>query len=274
MRNGRHTTGPTGPARCPSGAPAVTDRRPVPPGVLPRGVQTWIMAGIALGMLAIMFVVGRPGPPARNAPAAAPEQGPSADRVRDYQERLRTLEAQALREAQAAAVAPRAPAAQERGAAEWTGTRPIGGRSEAARVRKPVRQQSRAEPSTGERTAGRGSRQCAASQASSETDARRRRLTTSPMPRLAHRPGPRVLDHRPRRGAVRRRVRWRHPWRGLLVASDARANGGHQHVGPLHRVLEGTLIDTVLTNRLDGSAAAPVNCLVTNAVYSHSGSMC
>jgi type IV secretion system protein VirB10 len=35
--------------------------------------------------------------------------------------------------------------------------------------------------------------------------------------------------------------------------------------------LEGTVIDTVLTNRLDGSVAAPVNCLVTNAVYSHDG---
>lgn len=42
-------------------------------------------------------------------------------------------------------------------------------------------------------------------------------------------------------------------------------------VGPLHRVLEGTVIDAVLTNRLDGASAAPVNCLVTNPVYSHSG---
>jgi type IV secretion system protein VirB10 len=41
--------------------------------------------------------------------------------------------------------------------------------------------------------------------------------------------------------------------------------------GPLHRLLEGTFIDTVLTNRLDGSSAAPLNCLVTNPVYSHSG---
>ena len=31
------------------------------------------------------------------------------------------------------------------------------------------------------------------------------------------------------------------------------------------------MIDAVLTNRLDGSRAAPVNCLVTNPVYSHSG---
>ena len=41
----------------------VTDNRPVPRGVLPRGVQTWIMAGIAVGMLAIMLLVGRSDPP-------------------------------------------------------------------------------------------------------------------------------------------------------------------------------------------------------------------
>ena len=41
--------------------------------------------------------------------------------------------------------------------------------------------------------------------------------------------------------------------------------------GPLYRVLEGTIVDTVLTNRLDGAMAAPVNCLVTNALYSHTG---
>ena len=40
---------------------------------------------------------------------------------------------------------------------------------------------------------------------------------------------------------------------------------------PLQRLLEGTVIDTVLTNRLDGGFASPVNCLVTNPVYSHSG---
>ena len=45
----------------------VTDHRPVPRGVLPRGVQTWVMAGVAVGMLAIMLIVGRPDPPARPA---------------------------------------------------------------------------------------------------------------------------------------------------------------------------------------------------------------
>src|SRR5687767_12773606 len=99
---------PTTPA-VPESPPTVTDLRPVPRGVLPRGVQTWIMAGIAVAMLAIMLVVGRPDPPVRTA---QPSQAtpPSADRVRDYQERLRALEAEALREAQATGVAPVPPA--------------------------------------------------------------------------------------------------------------------------------------------------------------------
>ncbi len=48
--------------QAPSSPPTVTDHRPVPGGVLPRGVQTWIMAGIAVGMLAIMLIVGRSDP--------------------------------------------------------------------------------------------------------------------------------------------------------------------------------------------------------------------
>src|SRR6476659_8073521 len=85
---------------------AVTDHRPIPRGVLPRGVQTWVMAGVAVGMLAIMLIVGRPNPPARPVQTTAPAQPPSADRVRDYQDRLRLLEAQALRDAQPTVPAP------------------------------------------------------------------------------------------------------------------------------------------------------------------------
>src|SRR6476660_6988827 len=84
----------------------VADHRPVPRGVLPRGVQTWVMAGVAVVMLAIMLIVGRPDPPARPAATSASVQAPSADRVRDYQDRLRLLEAQAMRDAQATAPTP------------------------------------------------------------------------------------------------------------------------------------------------------------------------
>ena len=84
------------PAAAPIAAPVVTDRRPPPRGVMPRGMQTWLMAGLAAFMLLIMFVVGRPEAPARPAPAPAAVVAPTADRVRDYQDRLRALEAQSL----------------------------------------------------------------------------------------------------------------------------------------------------------------------------------
>ncbi len=41
--------------------------------------------------------------------------------------------------------------------------------------------------------------------------------------------------------------------------------------GNVHRLFEGSIIETVLTNRLNGSFAGPVNVLVTTPVYSHDG---
>src|SRR5262245_216529 len=84
----------------------VTDRRPVPRGVLPRGMQTWLMVAIAVGMLAVILFTGRAQPPVRSAavPAAAAPQ-PNTDRVRDYQDRLRVLESRAAQEARADALA-------------------------------------------------------------------------------------------------------------------------------------------------------------------------
>lgn len=39
--------------------------------------------------------------------------------------------------------------------------------------------------------------------------------------------------------------------------------------GKMYRLFEGAIIETVLTNRLEGSFNGPVNCLVTTDVYSH-----
>jgi type IV secretory pathway VirB10-like protein len=41
--------------------------------------------------------------------------------------------------------------------------------------------------------------------------------------------------------------------------------------GRKYRVFEGTVLEAVLTNRLDGSFSGPVNCMVTTNVYSHDG---
>ena len=88
---------------------AVTDHRPVPRGVLPRGIQTWLMVAIALGMLVVILFTGRAEPQVRTAavPTGAPPQ-PNTDRVRDYQDRLRVLETRAAQEVRTDALSTQA----------------------------------------------------------------------------------------------------------------------------------------------------------------------
>ena len=253
--------------------PAVTDRRPVPRGVLPRGVQTWIMAGVAAGMLAIMLIVGRPDPPPRPAQAAAPAQAPSADRVRDYQDRLRLLEAQALREAQTAGVTqpepapyaadtgappPQDPIAEERKRREYEslfasnvvlsrrpeGERPDQGRTDSMPGAAPA-QTGSPSPSVDE-----------VADAVVRATAKTAGAFGTGSPAAQTPAAPAATEPRPLDPAQRRTPDYTPP----ISAA-----------GPLYRVLEGTIIDTVLTNRLDGAMTAPVNCLVTNALYSHTG---
>lgn len=254
--------------------PTVLDRRPVPRGVLPKGVQAWVMAGLALGMLAIMLIVGRPDPPTRPAAATAPPPVPSADRVREYQDRLRAVEAQALRDAQAGAPAPQAgplryeepsspppqdPIAAERKRREYESLFA----SNVALSRRPEAER----PDVG------------------------RPISDSPVPNRAETVDPSVDDIAdavlrattragglPPTGSGVAPQTTSVPTTGVAAtsaqAADSKTPAQTEPIspsGPLHRLLEGTIIDTVLTNRLDGSSESPVNCLVTNAVYSHSG---
>jgi type IV secretion system protein VirB10 len=252
----------------------VTDRRPVPRGVLPRGMQTWLMVAIALGMLMVILFTGRAEPPARSAavPTSAPPQ-PNTDRVRDYQDRLRILESRAAQEARADALAqPQAPVLTRDDPPPVRSEDPLVSErkrrdyeslfaSNVVLSRRPESQR----PDTGQlQTANpapaRGATDPAAPSIDDIADAAVRasmRATgtagTAPVRSTTTTPvASRSLQER--------------------TASQRPAHTDPiDDAGPVHRILEGTIIDAVLTNRLDGGAAAPVNCLVTNAVYSHSG---
>ena len=51
------------------GPAPIKDHRVMPRGVLPRGFQTWLMAGLALGIVLIVLLTGHPEPPARPPPS-------------------------------------------------------------------------------------------------------------------------------------------------------------------------------------------------------------
>jgi type IV secretory pathway VirB10-like protein len=257
-----------------AGAPApVTDRRVMPRGVLPRGIQTWLMAGLAVGIVLIVLLTGHPEAPERPEAVPAAQQAPNPDRVRDYQERLRVWEARAALEAQAAATqsaptqtemfdepqpsAPEDPIAADRRRREYESLFA----SNVVLSRRP----DALRPDSGRRSAGAAldpmSRGLAGPSIDEIADAvvratmRAGTPTANPVAVQAPAPSP----------------------AGTPAEEEQRGMEGPRRTdpisaaGPLHRVTEGTVIDAVLTNRLDGNSAAPVNCLVTNPVYSHSG---
>jgi type IV secretion system protein TrbI len=267
----------SGTASTTSGAAPVTDRRSVPRGVLPRGTQTWLMAAVAFGMLLVIFVAGRPEP-APPAAATTSAIAPSPERVRDYQDRLRALDARAAQEAQAAAGAPsppppvayaetsapppQDPIVTERRRREYESLfasnvvlsrRPENQRPDSGRASSPMTPASTAP--------------AAPANASIDdiADAALRATLRAGATAAGSAPAlPSATPPAPNPPAI-------------AVASSAPADAARlprtdaiSAAGPLHRILAGTVIDAVLTNRLDGDAAAPVNCLVTNAVYSHS----
>ena len=256
------------------GTAPVTDSRRKPRGVLPRGSQTWLMGGLALLVLLIILLTGRAEPPTRPAPTSTGPQTANPERVRDYQDRLRSLETRVIQESQTAASQirpdapipaeprtppPTDPIAEDRKRREYESLfasnvvlsrrpemeRPDAGRAAAGNPRLSTDAGDVVTPSIEDiddaavRATVRASAGAAASTAMVTPE------TASARPSPASSSGE----------TPRRRQR-----------TDAISAAG-----PVHPILEGTIIDTVLTNRLDGSAASPVNCLVTNPVYSHSG---
>jgi type IV secretory pathway VirB10-like protein len=260
------------------GTTPVTDHREPPRGVLPRHAQTWLMVAVAVGILGIIALTGDRAP-ASSTLAAAPTaiNPPNADRLRDYQDRMRVLDERARQQLVESAPEPVPPApaygndnaggasptvdplAEERKRREYESLFA----SNVVLSRRPDRQRLE----TGEpvlnrnRSALREDGLPAPPSIDEVADAVVRATGRLQPPAVASdAPSPAAAPARQASTAV-----------GTSQLRPASSTGPISSVGPLHPVLEGTLIDVVLTNRLDGSVAAPVNCLVTNAVYSHDG---
>ncbi len=236
----------------------VTDRRPVPRGVLPRGVQTWLMAGLAAAMLLIIVLTGRPDAPAPVRNAATPPQTASPDRVRDYQDRLRLLEAQAAQEAQAMPLTePPLPPSFEDDVPSGPRVDPVA----AERQRREYESLFASNVVL--------SRRPDAQRPDTRRELRRgaaRRTGTSPgEPPSIDAIADAVVRATNRQGSAARQQRARSV--PAAAASLGLVVGERRRCAPVrpeleatsspYRVLEGTFIDAVLTNRLDGGSPRP-----------------
>jgi type IV secretion system protein VirB10 len=220
------------------------DRRSMPQGVLPRRIQTWLMAGLAAVILLIILITGRSAPTPRSVGAlpAAPVPA-TADRIRSYQRQLEDEQRrQAQLDQQQAAVdtptntasKPAAPVSTPEAGVDEQQRREL--RSLFADNVAFTRRTAAVTPLRSDGPAAtkppKGADQTAASasadeDASSDTTTNRATTTTSPQP----------------------------------------AQHEYPATGPRLRLLEGTVIETALVNRLDGTFAGPVDGLVTTPVY-------
>ena len=80
--------------------PQVQDKAPKPEGLLPKNVQSWLLAGLAFLMVAIMWLTGGKKPqPARSTPSAAPAAAPlevNETKIAELQNRIEELQRQQL----------------------------------------------------------------------------------------------------------------------------------------------------------------------------------
>jgi len=229
---------PTGPRA------AIHDRRPALRGVLPRQAQTWIMVSLAVLILLVILITGRrtPEPIVSLAPVVARPGTIQPAQVRSYQERLAEQEARLRQE-----MAPAAPAPRE---------------SASPAVIAPAD----ADPLVDERRRRDAQSLFADNVAFSRRAANERppadTLPLSVVPPLIAAPvGPSPIASPPLPPSPPPAAP---PVVNITGTRDTNVSANE----PLLTLLEGTAIEAVLVNRLDGTFEGPVQCLVTTPVYS------
>lgn len=281
------------PERVPPADPAVRNRTAKPPGILPKNAQTWAIAGLSAVMVAAIALSGNS--PKGKASALPPRQAavidPNAVRIAEYRNRLdeetRKLatEQAALNQAKqgAAGSDPRVVAAMQAGGHPTYAVQqppPSDDRQsaqkqlDAERERKEYNSLFASNVALSLRIESQGKDTAPASLA-----------LTSPAPAPA--PYPYIYPVPPPAPATKVGVT-----QGVALGVDqapARTPqaevqpGGTEGLrshpkpdpeltradGKDYHLLEGTVIETVLTNRLTGLLAGPVNTMLTTDVYSH-----
>jgi len=245
----------------------VVNGAPKPPGTLPRNAQTWIIAGISVVMVAAIALSGNSAPrSASSKPVTSPPPSvvdPNAQRIAEYRLRIEE-QARRLAAEQAALAQSKQAFANDLSAAST----PITSASHPPTASSPVdeklqqRRQIEAEREKREYLSLFASnlalthRRDAALLPPNVPSSGSAGHTTGDAPAAV--PPPTETERAPSAVEPQRPDRKREP---PDLAGLQRAEGQR------YRLLEGTVIEAVLTNRLDGALNGPVNCMVTTDVF-------
>jgi type IV secretion system protein VirB10 len=235
----------------PASVPALHDKRAVPEGVVPKQAQGYVVAGLAvLILLAVMFSKNHAKPVSKAAPSSPSAMSTDMNqrKIQELEQDLSADQRQA-QQAQKAANNAAAPAVNASSAPSGDGAAPVTQSPPATEhPRDPVADAERelafkARFASNLIVADVGTARPSAPFALSDAVAATARSASSPQQASASQTAA----------------------AGSKRAPEVSVNAAH---GQPYVVFEGTTIDTVLANRLDGEFAGPVKVMVTNPVYS------
>ena len=277
----------------------IQEKAPKPPGLLPKHVQSWLILGLAVLMVVIMWMTGgkkaqtvsKPNAPVAQAPA--PLQVNEAQ-IAEMQSRIQDLQRQELIAQNALAEQGRAlgvrPIGQQPNQAGYDGNSASTERGEdaiqAERRKRAYVSLFASNIALSYRKNTNSSESRAAEPAPQNPD------STNPVPlpsgldaaqlaQLLKAVQPSVALKRPAtaqptavpsvqaRGASANPTEAGHDRKEVTGPAATSSGAASAAAGKTYILFEGTILETALINRLDGSFSGPVECLLTTGVYSH-----
>jgi type IV secretion system protein VirB10 len=254
----------------------IQDKAPQPAGLLPKNVQSWLLVSLAVLMVLIMWITGgkKPATPARAVPSAPAVQAPlevNEAKIVEMQNRIQQLQ----REQNVAESA----LAQQTRALAGAGAEPqaaVGGTGNSASVPERTEDSIQAE---------RKKRGYLSLFASNLALSYRKNPVPPPAREGELNPAPTPVAAEPASTQLAELLKPLQPLAIPVASPPARkesAAGSDRKeeppkpvaapataTGKTYVLFEGTILETVLLNRLDGQLSGPVECLLTDDVYSH-----
>jgi type IV secretory pathway VirB10-like protein len=259
----------------------IQDKAPKPPGLIPKNVQSWLLSGLAVVMVAIMWLTGgkKPAIPARAIPPVPAVQAPlevNEAKIVELQNRIQELQreqtiAQNALAQQSRVLGAPSPDPQSSGSVlgASSGERPDDAiqterkkRAYLSLFSSNVALTYRKLPPSSERRETDSS----ASPPAPTSDLNTPQLATllAPLQPPVQTPPP-AAAHAPPKDSTAENERKEESKRSAAAPGGAPAAA----TGKTYVLFEGTVLETVLINRLDGQFAGPIECLLSNDVYSH-----
>jgi type IV secretion system protein VirB10 len=272
----------------------IKDKAPKPPGLLPKNVQSWVIIGIAVLMIVIMWLTGGKKPQAMGKTAAPTVQAPAPvelneAKIAELQTRIQDLQKQQLAAQSALAQQTRLlgslPQEQTQGQSSTAPSNAPPARAEdAIKAERRKREYLSLFASNLALSYRENSSAGTSLTESSQTD-QPQASTQSPdalqLPQLLKEMQPSALTQQlstiqpDAMSAAQKRTALVQATEPTSEQEEANHPAGaipdsvNAAAGKTYILFEGTVLETVLINRLDGQFSGPVECILANDVYSH-----